>query len=306
MRLVGIGAIATTGMLLLGCQKVYGPALYLIEPEDACLPAFASRDCAPSHGAPYVILDEDAKTIPLIGGMPKVTDYLGRVLPDGDASGAPGLPCGGMTTLAFPIQSAVETLDDGSTGDVRMDVENDFFQTRKISVNAKINIVEALKAVPQIPQNIDELIQADLEIAYNQLDTVSVKAVGQFQQYQLRSEELDMLNVGDFSSVTSPERLAALQACRAMVRPGPGIRPRARMYQALTGFYVSSLKADSTSVQSITANLAAKVKAAAPAADLAAIQASLNVTSTEAIRTSVSPMFVVVAVSFWKPIYIRD
>lgn len=306
MKPQNLGLIASTSVLLLGCQKVYGPALYLIEPEDACLPAFASRDCAPSHGSPYVILDKDAKTIPLVAGVPKVTDYLGRVLPDGDSSGAPGLPCGGTTTLAFPLQSAVETVRDEETGDVRMDVENDFFQTRKISANAKINIVEALKAVPHVPQNIGELLRADLEIAYDQLDTVSVKAVGQFQQWQLQSEELDMLNIGDFSTVTDPARLAALQACRAMVVPGAGIAPRARMYQALTGFYVSSLKADSTSVQSITANLAAKVKATAPQADLGAIQASLNVTSTEAIRTSVSPMFVVVAVSFWKPIYIPD
>ncbi len=302
MKIASALAAAVVAGGLSGCATVYGPALYKIDVDDACTPALATRKCAPSHGRPYVILDESVKTIPIVSGEPKVMDYLGRVVALGDSSGRPGITCGSTATAAFTAASIVQTTDDGEGGDIRMQVENEYFQTRKISASAKMDLISALKAVPNVPANIDDILAADLDVAFEQLETVSVKAVGEFRQYQISYDELNLLNVGIFSDVPEPRR-AALAACRNQVFAPDGVA-KARMYQALTGFYVESLKAESTKVSEISANLAAKVKAQAADANLADIQAALNAKSTEAIKKSVDPMFVVVAVSFWDPVYI--
>lgn len=303
-----IGSVTVLGLCLIsvgGCgTKVFGPALYKIPVATACTPAMATRNCAPSFGSPYIIANRQARLITLNGDTPRVMEYLGRVVETTNGAGVPGVTCGNLTTSPFDENAWVASDSDGQGGDVDFTVTNDLLRTTRISSNAKVNLVNALKLVPNVPQNIDQLLAGDLTAAYDRLETVTVSAQGRFQQYQLRYADLNALNIGDFSGVADSAKRAALTACRAQLIATDGGKPSARMYQALTGFLVTSLSIDTAAVTTVAGTLAAKVKTAAPEADLAQIRAELERTSIEAVRTRGNPVFVVTGLSFWQPIRI--
>lgn len=314
--------VAALGLLSTGCLTVYGPAERKMKAADACTPALARYDCAPVHGSPRMALDRFPKNLTIdASGNPNVLDYLGTTVGVNVSTGRPGDNCGRQGVTPFTTRAWALDGQDDSGGDIERRVTQTYTLRRTSGAEVKGSIVTALE-LAGVPAAVLEQLDGDVNLTINRLESAHVAATGVFRQYQLRPDLLRAMKDGIFTDElveslvmplagnTPPDQRATvlaarvaeqrrlLIACHSEVMASPAT---VRMYQALTGFHVLSYEADTSTVDTITGLLAARVKALDPTQDVATLKASLNSVATTAIRTSMKPTFVVSGVSFWNP-----
>ncbi|WP_313587498.1 hypothetical protein [Aquidulcibacter sp.] len=257
-----------------------------------------------------MLLDKFPKTLLLDAGTPRILDYLGTVVPRDDTAGRPGNNCGagGEPVLTHHSFYAPTAADAG--GDIEREVTDRYTLKRTSGAQAKVDLVAAIE-LAGVPPVVTEQLEAAVDTAVERLDSASVTAVGTFRQYQIKPELIRAFNDGVFSDAiiratlqpgATSEEVAAhrnrLQVCRAQLL-GPS--RNARMYQAITGIHVHSYRADQSTVTTVTAQLAARVKALKPDVNVANLQSSLDSVATTVTNTTNKPLFVVVGVSFYSP-----
>lgn len=306
----GIAATALMAVGLTGCTTVYGPAERKMRVADVCTVWMAQYDCGPSASIPRVLLDRYPKTLLLDNGTPRVLDYLGTVVRRTDTSGRPGNNCGGQGAPALTTHSYYAPSKTEAGGDIEREVQDQYTLKRTSGAQAKVDLISAIEAAG-VPPSVTSQLEADIETTIERLDSASVTAKGTFRQYQIKPELIAAFNDGFFTDAVirsaiqpnaSRGQIAAhrtrLETCRAqLVDPARD----ARMYQAITGIHVHSYQANSSSVTTITASLAARVRALKPDVDMANLQLSLNSVATTLTNTTNKPLFVVVGTSFYTP-----
>ena len=305
---LALSGVITVGTA--GCAYVYGPAERKMAVAEACTPALAEYHCAPAPYGPRIVLDEAPQTLTLDEqGNPRVLDYLGTVVGIQNRSGAPGNNCANLSSTPFTTASwALETRTD-TGGDIERTVTQTYTLRREVGAQAKVNLASAIEQAG-VPRVVVDRLQGDIDLTIGRLESAKVEATGTFRQYQLRNDLIRAMNAGAFSddlirsilpgasAAEIDQRRAMLASCRAQLVGSP---PAARMYRAITGFHVRSYEASSSTVDTIVATLAARVKAVEPSVDMAALNLSLKSVATTSISTSMRPIFVVSGVSFWSP-----
>lgn len=305
-----IAATALMALGLTGCTTVYGPAERKMKVADVCTPWMAQYDCGPSASIPRVLLDRYPKTLLLDNGTPRVLDYLGTVVRRTDRSGQPGNNCANLGDGVLTRNSYYAPTREQAGGDIEREVTDQYTLKRTSGAQAKVDLIAAIEAAG-VPASVTSQLEADVETTIERLDSASVTAKGTFRQYQIKPELIRAFNAGTFSDAVirsaiqpdaSASQIAAhrtqLETCRAqLVDPARD----ARMYQAITGIHVHSYQANSGSITTITASLAARVRALKPDVDMANLQLSLNSVATTLTNTTNKPLFVVVGTSFYTP-----
>lgn len=305
-----IAATALMAIGLTGCATVYGPAERKMKVAEVCTVWMAQYDCGPSASVPRVLLDRYPKTLLLDNGTPRVLDYLGTVVRRTDRSGRPGNNCANLGDGVLTRHSFHAPTPTEAGGNIEREITDQYTRKRTSGAQAKVDLIAAIEAAG-VPASVTSQLEADIETTIERLDSASVTAKGTFRQYEIKRDLVRAFDAGTFSDDVilatiqpnaSPTQIAAhrtrLETCRAqLVDPARD----ARMYQAITGIHVHSYQANSSSVTTITASLAARVRALKPDVDMANLQLSLNSVATTLTNTTNKPLFVVVGTSFYTP-----
>ncbi|MCZ8195658.1 MAG: hypothetical protein ACK5XZ_07505 [Hyphomonadaceae bacterium] len=211
-------------------------------------------------------------------GTPLIMSYLGAIVDKNNRKGEPGAICGGGATSPFNVQ-------DRTASTFSNTIELTYTLEQKTDMGIKADLTAAMVAAG-VPVEVTDRIQADLETSIGQLRKQVVNATATLSEYQLKPEVLSELDSGQSGG--------RLSSCLTELKTGTW-----RMYQAASGFYVSEGRLDSTTTNTIIANLVARVRLADPNTDTAALTASLSSVATQRIKTASKPYFVVIGVSFY-------
>jgi hypothetical protein len=269
--------VISIASLLSGCATVSVPVNRKVPVKQACGP-LADRRCAPSMGN-ALPLTQQYKTIEVdVSGQPRLMSYLGTIVARDNRRGEPGAICGGGAMSRF-------TNEDRTASVFSNTIELVYTLEQKIDLGIKADLTEAMVA-SGVPVQITQRVQADLDASISQLKNQVVNATARLSEYQIKPEVLSELD----ASVTD----GRFQQCLAELRTGNW-----RLYQAVSGFYVSDGRLDSTTTNTIIANLVARVKLADPSVDAAKLSIGLNSVATQRIKTAIEPYFVVVGASFY-------
>lgn len=275
---LAFGSLSIVGLVLAGCATVTVPVNKKVSVKKACGP-LANRNCAPSMGT-ALPLTQQYKTIETdAAGVPLLMSYLGTIVDRNNRRGEPGAICGGG-----PISPFLEIDRTGST--FNNTIELVYTLEQKIDLGIKADLTQAMVAAG-VPIQVTDRVQADLDASISQLKKQVVNATAKLSEYQIKPSVLSELDAS-----IGPGRL---NGCLVELQQGNW-----RLYQAVSGFYVSDGRLDSTTTTTIIANLVARVKLADPTVDAAKVSAQLNSVATQRIKTAIQPYFVVVGVSFYR------
>lgn len=272
--------LAFVGSLLplTSCSTVTLPVNRKVPVKQVCGP-LAPRKCAPSMGTAFP-LTQQQKTIEVDGrGNPKLDSYLGTVVQRNNSRGEPGAICGGGATSPFSERDFIKG------GTYNNKVELVYTLEQNIDVGVKADLTAAMVA-SGVPAQVTNRVQADLETTFSQLKKQVINATAYFSEYQLKTTSL--------SELDAAENSGRFKGCLAELLSGNW-----RLYQAITGMYVTDGRLDSTTTTTIIANLVAKIKLADPRVDTARLSANLERVVTQRIKSATKPYFVVVGLSFY-------
>lgn len=262
---------------LAGCATVTVPVNRKVPVKQACGP-LAGRKCAPSMGI-ALPLTQQYKTIEVdVAGEPRLMSYLGTIVDRKNRRGEPGAICGGGGTSPFKNEDRT-----GST--FTNTIELVYTLEQKIDMGIKADLTQAMVAAG-VPVQVTDRIQADLDASISQLKKQVVNATATLSEYQIKPEVLSELDAADNSG--------RLGKCLSELQTG-----KWRLYQAVSGFYVSDGRLDSTTTTTIIANLVARVKLTDPTVDTMKLSLGLNSVATQRIKSAIKPYFVVVGASFY-------
>ncbi|UYY59507.1 hypothetical protein [Sphingomonas sp. S2-65] len=190
----------------------------------------------------YKTIETDA------AGEPRLMTYLGTMVGHDNRRGEPGAICGGGTTSPFKAE-------DRTTSTFTNTIELVYTLEQTIDVGIKADLTQAMVAAG-VPVQITDRLQTDLDASISQLKKQVVNAKATLAEYQLKSEILTELD--------GSENDGRFAKCLAALLTGNW-----RLYQAVSGFYVSDGRLDSTTTDNIIVNLVARVKLADPTVDVA-------------------------------------
>ncbi|MCO4092874.1 MAG: hypothetical protein HEQ34_13120 [Sphingorhabdus sp.] len=272
-----IVCVLVAGVLVSSCATVTLPVNRKVPVKQACGP-LADRKCAPSVGVPLP-LTQQYKTIEVDAtGTPLLMSYLGTMVDLRNRRGEFGAICGGNPN-PFKATDRTASLFTNT-------VELTYTLEQKIDAGIKADLTEAMVAAG-VPISITDRVQAELDASVSQLKKQVVNATATLNEYQLKPTVL--------SELDGSEERGRFKKCLSDLMTG-----KWRLYQGVSGFYVSDGRLDSTTTSTIIANLVARVKLVDPSVDTFKVTASLNKTVTQKVKTAVRPYFVVVGVSFYR------
>ncbi len=224
-------------------------------------------------------LTQQYKTIEAdTAGEPRLMSYLGTIVDNRNRRGEPGATCGGGASSPF-------TNEDRTQSTFSNTVELVYTLDQKTGFAIKADLTQAMVAAG-VPVQITNNVQADLDASISQLKKQVVNATATLSEYQIKPEVLTELDAA--------EQQGRFQRCLAELKSGDW-----RIYQAVSGFYVSEGRMDSSTTTTVIANLVARIKLTDPTVDTAKLSAGLNAVVTQRVKTAVRPYFVVVGVSFY-------
>lgn len=280
--LVGLtlSACGTTG-------KIPGPGDERISARDACGDERARRNCVPDTGGDFYLGHENFNILLRADGRPNVLTWLGTLQPVGNLTGERGTPCSNDGSSPFVLETDVPGFGTDETPAI-------YGRTRKavktvevtVSATLKGDLISAL-ATAGVPAAVINRLDATINAAVTGARNATFEVDGVYRQYQLRPSLLDMLDA------PSP---TGYGTCIALLRSGEW-----QMYEAVTGWEISKATMSTQSVDTLTADLLARVAAEAPAVDIATLKANLTAKVTTGVTTADEPHFLIVGLSYWEP-----
>ena len=263
----------------MGCGTVPGPGYEPVQARIACGP-LAENYCAPNVGDSNPLRDKPGSITLDLEGNPRVLEYLGTIIPIDGAPGIRGANCGNTGQTPFRVDDIEPDYDNQIEQNVRA------FRTSSGKISA--DIVAAMR-VAGVPRETIEGMEAEVEAAVDSIGSLTVRATGNFRQYQIRASILRNLE--------SSEPDARLERCLDDIRTG-----KWRLYQAITGWQVDIAEVNQRSTRGIVAELVGRVSSESLSVDIANLESSLNNIIYNQLSTSAGPHFILLGVSFWEPV----
>jgi len=278
MKKLCIGVLLSITMLT-GCATVSVPVDRKISAKKVCGP-LAKRDCAPAVGSHFAF-KKQYKTMPVdSSGNPQVMSYLGTIIRrNAQLFGEPGAVCGGGSVSPFKST-------DRSSPTFGNEVTLVYTLDQKSGIDFGADLKQAMLA-SGVPAAKADSLEAKIGLAVSRLKKATVRATAKFSEYQLTNAALRELDAATTSG--------RLNSCLEEIIDGEW-----RIYQAVSGLYVSQGELDSDTQNTIIANLAAEVKTIENGADIARLKANFESVVTEKIKTATDPYFVAIGASFYR------
>jgi hypothetical protein len=245
---------------------------------EAC-PGFQKLKCAPDDDPRQLRFNVSPPVLEITSGGPAYNLFLGKVYPQPYRPGMNGRYCnvGSPSSILAPV--------DLDTQSASSSFEYTYQLKSNLGAGADVDLVQAATAAGLPPAAADK-VRAAAKAAYKKAKDRKVRTTGVARLVRLRSDVLQEILHGTD---------ARLEPCRALLRANPD----SAMIKALTVFHIQ----DASSTTDIDTQIAADIKASLSATDtakLADVNAAIDRTVHEQIKTALADRYLVWAVTWLK------